>query len=283
MRHIFPDVPINAGAFEPLTIKRSARHLPRRATIRGRFRAARPKSSQRIAEAVFAALVQAMPDQVTAAPAGTSGNFALGGHDPEARPRLRDVRRSPAAVMAAMARQRRVCPTAAPPSAFPRSPPVEVMEQDYPVLFRRYRAARGFGRRRRASRRLRRALRGRSCCAARRAPPWSWTTAASARAACWAARMAVSTPCASIRREGRRKSLCAAASVQGPGHPAQGRRPRARRHARRRRLWRSRPNAIPPRVARDTERGYYTRSRSGRGSALRRPKDGARPVKSAAE
>ncbi len=41
--------------------------------------------SQRIAEAVFAALVQALPDRVTAAPAGTSGNFALGGHDPDAR------------------------------------------------------------------------------------------------------------------------------------------------------------------------------------------------------
>ena len=39
--------------------------------------------SQRIAEAVFAALVEALPDRVTAAPAGTSGNFALGGHDSE--------------------------------------------------------------------------------------------------------------------------------------------------------------------------------------------------------
>src|SRR5690606_40992843 len=38
--------------------------------------------SQRIAEAVFAALVQALPEKVTAAPAGSSGNFALGGHDP---------------------------------------------------------------------------------------------------------------------------------------------------------------------------------------------------------
>lgn len=35
--------------------------------------------SQRIAEAVFAALVQAIPERVTAAPAGTSGNFGLGG------------------------------------------------------------------------------------------------------------------------------------------------------------------------------------------------------------
>jgi len=39
--------------------------------------------SQRIAEAVFSALVKAIPEEVTAAPAGTSGNFALGGYDPE--------------------------------------------------------------------------------------------------------------------------------------------------------------------------------------------------------
>ena len=81
MRHIFPDVPISAGAFEPLIVKRPA----------GTFldaRYPRPVSgcaaevSQRIAEAVFAAMVQALPDKVTAAPAGSSGNFALGGHDP---------------------------------------------------------------------------------------------------------------------------------------------------------------------------------------------------------
>ncbi len=81
MRHIFPEVPISAGAFEPLHVT----------GIEGTFLDAqypRPVSgcaaevSQRIAEAVFAALVAALPDRVTAAPAGTSGNFALGGHDP---------------------------------------------------------------------------------------------------------------------------------------------------------------------------------------------------------
>ena len=39
--------------------------------------------SQRIAEAVFNALTPAIPEQLFGAPAGTSGNFALGGHDPE--------------------------------------------------------------------------------------------------------------------------------------------------------------------------------------------------------
>ena len=81
-RHIFPDVPISAGAFEPLSVT----------GIEGTFLDAhypRPVSgcaaevSQRIAQAVFAALLKALSDRVTAAPAGPSGNLDLGGYDPE--------------------------------------------------------------------------------------------------------------------------------------------------------------------------------------------------------
>ncbi|MEC8552729.1 MAG: hydantoinase B/oxoprolinase family protein, partial [Pseudomonadota bacterium] len=82
MRHIFPEVPISAGAFEPLEILRPEgtfldAHYPR--PVSG----CAAEVSQRIAEAVFAAMVQPLPDRVTAAPAGTSGNFALGGHNAE--------------------------------------------------------------------------------------------------------------------------------------------------------------------------------------------------------
>ena len=82
MKHIFPEVPINAGTFAPLEIK----------DPKGTFLYAeypRPVSgcaaevSQRIAEAVFAALTPAIPELLFAAPAGTSGNFAVGGQDPE--------------------------------------------------------------------------------------------------------------------------------------------------------------------------------------------------------
>ncbi len=81
MKHIFPEVPINAGTFAPLEIVDPV----------GTFLYAeypRPVSgcaaevSQRIAEAVFAALTPAIPDLLFAAPAGTSGNFAVGGQDP---------------------------------------------------------------------------------------------------------------------------------------------------------------------------------------------------------
>jgi N-methylhydantoinase B len=82
IKHIFPDVPINVGAFAPLKIDRPEgtfldAHYPR--PVSG----CAAEVSQRIAEAVFAALVKAIPDKVTAAPAGSSGNFVLGGFDPD--------------------------------------------------------------------------------------------------------------------------------------------------------------------------------------------------------
>ncbi|MDA1155027.1 MAG: hydantoinase B/oxoprolinase family protein [Proteobacteria bacterium] len=142
MRHIFPDVPISAGAFEPLHVT----------GIEGTFLDAhypRPVSgcaaevSQRIAEAVFAALVQALPDRVTAAPAGTSGNFGLGGHDPE---KGRDF------VMYQISGGgyggnadhdglSNGCSTI----GISKAPPVEIMEQNFPVLYRHYALHEGSG------------------------------------------------------------------------------------------------------------------------------------------
>ena len=66
---IFPDVPINAGTFEPLEIIE-----PEGTFLYARY--PRPVSgcaaevSQRIAEAVFVALARAIPDRLFAAPAG---------------------------------------------------------------------------------------------------------------------------------------------------------------------------------------------------------------------
>ena len=142
MRHIFPDVPISAGAFEPLVVT----------GIEGTFLDAhypRPVSgcaaevSQRIAEAVFAALVQALPTHVTAAPAGTSGNFGLGGNDPE---KGRDY------VMYQISGGgyggnadhdglSNGCSTI----GISKVPPVEIMEQSFPILYRRYALHEGSG------------------------------------------------------------------------------------------------------------------------------------------
>lgn len=142
MKHIFPDVPINAGTFEPLEIVE-----PKGTFLYAEY--PRPVSgcaaevSQRIAEAVFAALTPAIPDKLFGAPAGTSGNFALGGTDPK---------RCRAYVMYVISGGgyggfaggdgiSNGCSTI----GISKTTPIEVMEQYYPVLFEEYSLHEGSG------------------------------------------------------------------------------------------------------------------------------------------
>ncbi|UUP17377.1 hydantoinase B/oxoprolinase family protein [Nitratireductor thuwali] len=142
MRHIFPEVPLSAGAFAPLDVRRPV----------GTFLDAqypRPVSgcaaevSQRIAEAVFSAMVKALPEKVTAAPAGSSGNFALGGHDP-ARGRdfvMYQISGGGYGGNAGHDGLTNGCSTI----GISKSPPIEVMEQAFPILYRHYALREGSG------------------------------------------------------------------------------------------------------------------------------------------
>nr|WP_294169345.1 hydantoinase B/oxoprolinase family protein [uncultured Sphingomonas sp.] len=142
VKHIFPEVPINAGTFEPLTVVR-----PEGTFLDARY--PRPVSgcaaevSQRVAEAVFLALVQAVPDRVTAAPAGTSGNFALGGFDPAkgAGYVMYQITGGGYGGNADHDGLTNGCSTI----GISKTAPVEVMEQYYPVLFRRFALREGSG------------------------------------------------------------------------------------------------------------------------------------------
>jgi N-methylhydantoinase B len=142
MRHIFPDTPLNAGAFEPLRIER-----PEGTFLNARY--PRPVSgcaaevSQRIAEAVFLALVQAIPDKVTAAPAGSSGNFALGGFDPAkgAGYVMYQISGGGYGGNAGHDGLTNGCSTI----GISKSQPVEVLEQYYPILFKRFALREGSG------------------------------------------------------------------------------------------------------------------------------------------
>jgi N-methylhydantoinase B len=142
VKHIFPDVPINAGTFEPLKVLD-----PHGTFLYAKY--PRPVSgcaaevSQRIAEAVFNALVQAMPGRLFAAPAGTSGNLALGGYDPK---------RDRSYVMYVISGGgyggwhggdgiSNGCSTI----GISKTTPIEVMEQYYPVLFEEYSLHEGSG------------------------------------------------------------------------------------------------------------------------------------------
>jgi N-methylhydantoinase B len=142
VRHVFPDVPLNAGAFEPLRVSR-----PEGTFLDARY--PRPVSgcaaevSQRIAEAVFLALVQAVPELVTAAPAGTSGNFALGGFDPA---------KGTSYVMYQISgggyggnAQHDGLTNGCSTIGISKTTPVEVLEQYYPILFRRFALREGSG------------------------------------------------------------------------------------------------------------------------------------------
>ena len=142
VRHVFPDVPINAGSFEPVEVVR-----PEGTFLDARY--PRPVSgcaaevSQRVAEAVFLALAQAIPDQVWAAPAGTSGNFALGGFDPArgAGYVMYQITGGGYGGYAEADGLTNGCSTI----GISKTPPVEVMEQYFPVLFRRFALREGSG------------------------------------------------------------------------------------------------------------------------------------------
>jgi N-methylhydantoinase B len=142
IKHVFPDVPINAGMFEPLRVLE-----PEGTFLFAKY--PRPVSgcaaevSQRIAEAVFSALVKAIPDRVFAAPAGTSGNLSVGGHDPAKR------RAYVMYVISGGGYGGSVhgdgisngCSTI----GISKTTPIEVMEQYYPVLFEEYALHEGSG------------------------------------------------------------------------------------------------------------------------------------------
>ncbi|MCH2267359.1 MAG: hydantoinase B/oxoprolinase family protein, partial [SAR324 cluster bacterium] len=142
IKHIFPEVPLNAGTFEPLHIED-----PHDTFLYAKY--PRPVSgcaaevSQRIAEAVFSALVKAIPKLLFAAPAGTSGNLCIGGYDPKHDRNY---------VMYVISGGgyggnsngdglSNGCSTI----GISKTTPVEVMEQFYPVLFEEYSLHEGSG------------------------------------------------------------------------------------------------------------------------------------------
>jgi N-methylhydantoinase B len=135
VKHIFPDVPINAGCFEPLRIED-----PHGTFLYARY--PRPVSgcaaevSSRIAECVFTTLARAIPDDLFAAPAGTSGNLTLGGYDPLKERHYIMYVFSGGGYGGSGDGDGLTngCSTI----GISKTQPTEVLEQHYPVLFERY-------------------------------------------------------------------------------------------------------------------------------------------------
>jgi N-methylhydantoinase B len=142
VKHVFPEVPINAGTYEPLKVLD-----PEGTFLYAKY--PRPVSgcaaevSQRIAEAVFNALTKAIPNELFAAPAGTSGNLAIGGHDPK-RGRSYVLYLFTGGGYGGSPVSDGIsngCSTI----GISKMPPVEVMEQYYPVLFEEFALHEGSG------------------------------------------------------------------------------------------------------------------------------------------
>jgi len=142
VRHVFPDTPLNAGAFEPVVVKR-----PVGTFLDARY--PRPVSgcaaevSQRIAEAVFLALAKAIPAKVTAAPAGSSGNLCLGGTDPRTGAGYVMYQISGGGYGGNSHHDGLTngCSTI----GISKTAPIEVTEQKFPILFRRFALRDGSG------------------------------------------------------------------------------------------------------------------------------------------
>ncbi len=142
VKHIFPDVPINAGCFRPIDV------TPPKDTF---LYAAYPRpvsgcaaeTAQRIMEAVFGAMGEAMPERMFAAPAGTSGNFSLGGDDPDEQRRY---------VMYIFSGggyggwwESDGLTNGCSSVGISKTQPAEILEQHYPILFEEYALREGSG------------------------------------------------------------------------------------------------------------------------------------------
>jgi N-methylhydantoinase B len=135
LKHVFPDVPVNSGCFEPVHIAKPL----------GTFLYAeypRPVSgcaaevSQRIIEVIFGAMAQALPGRIAAASFNSAGNFTLGGYDP-GRKRSYVLLNFSGGGYGASADADGLS-TGSSLLSVSKTQPVEILERRFPVLFEEY-------------------------------------------------------------------------------------------------------------------------------------------------
>ena len=85
IKHLFPDIPVNSGCFEPIHIE-----VPKttflNATLPRPVAGCAAEVSQRVADTVMGAFGQAVPELVSAGIFGSSFNHSIGGIDPDRGP-----------------------------------------------------------------------------------------------------------------------------------------------------------------------------------------------------
>ena len=133
-KHIFPDIPVNSGCFQPITF-----NVPETTFLNAVL--PRPVSgcasevSQRVADVVMGALGRAAPERASAGIFGTVSNVSLGGIDPERGPYVAYMFNGGGYGGFAEADGLNY---GSPVISVARSQPAELYEQRYPVRIRRF-------------------------------------------------------------------------------------------------------------------------------------------------
>ena len=141
LKHVFPDVPVNGGAFRPARFT-----IPRRCILAAEYPSpvgGTTDVTQRVVDVVFAALAQAIPDLVPAAPFGTTGVATLSGRRPDDGGFFVAVYPYPGGYGASRASDGLVNGT--PPGSMARFMSVEMSEHRYPLRFDYLRIREGSG------------------------------------------------------------------------------------------------------------------------------------------
>ena len=131
LKHIFPDVPVNGGAFRPTGFT-----LPDGCILNARYPSAVGGTTdviQRVVDVVFGALAQAIPGKTPAAPFGTTGVATVSGHHPGTGKYYVAVYPYPGGYGGSSVSDGLVNGT--PPGSMAKFMSVEMSEHRYPVRF----------------------------------------------------------------------------------------------------------------------------------------------------
>ncbi|WP_019169987.1 hydantoinase B/oxoprolinase family protein [Pseudaminobacter salicylatoxidans] len=135
LKHIYPEIPMNGGCFDPVEVI-----APETTFLNVGY--PRPVSgcaaevSQRVVDVVFGAMAQAAPGELTGAPFGSAINVTIGGFDPGQKKRYVFYFYSGGGAGGYQGGDglSNACSTV----GLAKTPPLEVVEQQTPILFERY-------------------------------------------------------------------------------------------------------------------------------------------------
>lgn len=134
LKHVFPEVPVNGGAFRPTRFT-----IPAKTILAAEYPSPVGGTTdvvQRVVDVVFAALAQAIPDLVPAAPFGTTGVATVSGRRAETGGYYVAVYPYPGGYGASRASDGLVNGT--PPGSMAKFMSVEMSEHRYPLRFQHY-------------------------------------------------------------------------------------------------------------------------------------------------